>query len=335
MKAGIKTPQTKPQTRNSWLHRFAFFTSCFTFPLIFVGGLVKSHEAGLSVPDWPTTYGYNMFTFPFHMMVGNIFYEHGHRYYASIVGFCILILAIWIWRKESRKWVQKLGLIALVAVSVQGILGGVTVKMFLPWYVSTAHAALAQITFCLTVALSMVTSKWWNGDVTKRANRTYDQLHILTAFTVGAIFIQLLLGAIMRHLNAGLAIPTWPLANGNILPDFTSVGVALNFAHRTWAFIVAILIFTTAYFAIKASKEHPSFKKPAIAGMLLVVMQITLGAMTILTEKEPNWTSLHVVGGAAVLASQFVLAVRVRHLTKRSEQSERAIVLKKMVGAGL
>ena len=119
-------------------------------------------------------------------------------------------------------------------------------------------------------------------------------------------------------MNAGLAIPTWPLANGSLIPDFTSVGVALNFAHRTWAFVVAILIFTTAYFAIKASKEHPSFKKPAIAGMLLVVMQITLGAVTILSEKEPNWTSLHVVGGAAVLASQFVLVVRVRHLTKRS-----------------
>lgn len=337
MKQSIKPPNPilQPRTPAPWLHRFAFFTACFTFPLIFIGGLVKSHEAGLSVPDWPTTYGYNMFTFPIHWMVGNIFYEHGHRLYASLVGFLILILALWIWRKEPRQWVRKLGWIALITVSVQGILGGVTVKMFLPWYVSTTHAALAQITFCMTVALSMVTSKKWNDNVIKIAGSTNDRLHTLTAFTVSAIFIQLLLGAIMRHLNAGLAIPTWPLANGNIFPDFTSIGVALNFAHRTWAFVVAILIFTTAYYAIKASKEHPSFKKSAIAGMVLVVMQITLGAVTILSEKEPNWTSLHVVGGAAVLASQFVLAVRVRHLTKASERTEKSVVIKEMVSAGL
>ena len=169
MKQSISSRNPKPETRTPapWLHRFAFFTSCLTFPLIFVGGLVKSHEAGLSVPDWPTTYGYNMFTFPFHMMVGNIFYEHGHRLYASLVGFLILILALWIWRKETRAWVRKLGWFALLAVCIQGILGGITVKMFLPWYVSTAHAALAQITFCLTVALSMVTSKWWKDDTTK------------------------------------------------------------------------------------------------------------------------------------------------------------------------
>jgi len=316
------TQKSETRNPNKWLHRFAFFTSCFTFPLIFVGGLVKSHEAGLSVPDWPTTYGYNMFTFPFHMMVGNIFYEHGHRYYASIVGFLILILAVWIWRKETRSWVRKLGWWALAAVCVQGILGGVTVKTFLPWYVSTAHAALAQITFCLTVALSMVTSKWWKDDLVKTSNENSNKLHTLTQFTVGAIFIQLLLGAIMRHLNAGLAIPTWPLANGSLIPDFTSVGVALNFAHRNWAFVVAILIFTTAYYALKESKQHPLLKKPAIAGILLVALQITLGAVTILSEKEPNWTSLHVVGGAAVLASQFILAIRVRHFTKCKEITE-------------
>ncbi|MEI8133827.1 MAG: COX15/CtaA family protein [bacterium] len=304
--------------KNSWLHRFAFFTSCLTFPLIFVGGLVKSHEAGLSVPDWPTTYGFNMFSFPIHWMVGNIFYEHGHRLYASLVGFCILVLAILIWRIEDRKWVKRLGWWALVAVSVQGILGGVTVKTFLPWYVSTAHAALAQITFCLTVALSMVTSNRWNDNEQKTQSEFSDKLRSLTQLTVAAIFIQLLFGAIMRHLGAGLAIPTWPLANGGLVPDFTSVGVVLNFIHRNWAYLVAILIFMTAYYALKSTAEFPQLKRPAISGIVLVIFQITLGAVTILSEKEPNWTSLHVVGGAAVLASQFILAVRVRHFTKPS-----------------
>jgi cytochrome c oxidase assembly protein subunit 15 len=322
MKEGSRNKQTEPHNPNKWLHRFAFLTSCITFPLIFIGGLVKSHEAGLSVPDWPTTYGYNMFTFPFHWMVGNIFYEHGHRLYASMVGFLILVLAVWIWRKEPRSWVRKLGWWALAAVSVQGILGGVTVKTFLPWYVSTAHAALAQLTFCLTVALSMVTSKWWKENIVKTSSEFSDRLYTLTGFTVGAIFLQLLFGAIMRHLNAGLAIPTWPLANGNVIPDFTSVGVTLNFIHRNWAYVVAILIFRTAYYALKASAEYPALKRPAIAGIFLVIMQITLGAVTILSEKEPNWTSLHVVGGAAVLASQFILAVKVRHFTGKNEYVE-------------
>ncbi|MDP4221261.1 MAG: COX15/CtaA family protein, partial [Bacteroidota bacterium] len=288
------TQAPKHRTPNLWLHYFAFFTSCLTFPLIFVGGLVKSHEAGLSVPDWPTSYGYNMFTFPFHWMVGNIFYEHGHRLYASLVGFFILVLAIWIWRKEPRAWVRKLGWFTLAAVAVQGILGGITVKTLLLWYVSTAHAALAQTTFCLTVALSMVTSKWWRDDVQKTMSEATDRLQTLTLVTVVAIFIQLLFGAVMRHLNAGLAIPTWPLSNGSLIPEFTSVGVTLNFIHRSWAFVVAILIFTTAYQAIKASKAHPAFRKPAIAGVVFVIIQITLGAITILSEKDPNWTSFHV-----------------------------------------
>ncbi|MEP7233777.1 MAG: COX15/CtaA family protein [Ignavibacteriota bacterium] len=313
--------------KQTWLHRFAFFTTCLTFPLIFVGGLVKSHEAGLSVPDWPTTYGYNMFTFPLHWMVGNIFYEHGHRLYASLVGFCILILAIWIWRKETRKWVRSLGWLTLLAVCVQGVLGGVTVKMFLPWYISSAHAALAQTTFCLTVALSMVTSSWWKDDLVKTAGETSEKLRAISVVTVGAIFIQLVLGAVMRHLGAGLAIPTWPLANGSLIPEFTSVGILLNFLHRNWAFVVAILIFVNAFYAIGAAKEHPILRHSAIAGMIFVIFQITLGVITLLSAKEPNWTSLHVVGGAAVLASQFVLAVRVRHLTSGSTSPQMARTL--------
>jgi cytochrome c oxidase assembly protein subunit 15 len=308
---------------NAWLHRFAFFTACVTFPLIFIGGLVKSHEAGLSVPDWPTTYGYNMFTFPLHWMVGNIFYEHGHRLWAAGVGFCILILALWLWRKEPRAWVRKLGWYTLAAVCIQGALGGLTVKLLLPTWNSTAHAALAQITFCLTVALSMVTRKDWDDTIVKTAGPLSDKLRQVTFITVGAIFIQLLIGAVMRHEEAGLAIPTFPLADGKLIPDFTSFGVAINFTHRVWALVVGILVYRTGFLALKASRQYVSFRRPALAGMILVVIQITLGAVTILSAKEPNWTSLHVVGGAAVLASEFILAVRVRHFTKDST-AERA-----------
>lgn len=313
----MKSISTNGEVRRSvWLHRFAFFTTCLTFPLIFVGGLVKSHEAGLSVPDWPTSYGYNMFTFPLHWMVGGIFYEHGHRLYASAVGLCILVLAFWMWRSEPRKWVKKLGWYSLAAVCVQGALGGLTVYLLLPTWNSTAHAALAQATFCLTVAMSMVTRKDWDDDVVKIGDQRTEKLRRATFITVSAIFLQLILGAVMRHEEAGLAIATFPLADGKLIPDFTSVGVGLNFAHRLWAMVVGILIWRTGLLALKNAKRFPSYRRPAIAGMVLVIIQITLGAVTIWTAKDPNWTSLHVVGGAAVLASQFMLAVRVRHFTR-------------------
>lgn len=309
--------------KNVWLHRFALFTACVTFPLIFVGGLVKSHEAGLSVPDWPTTYGYNMFTFPLHWMVGNIFYEHGHRLWASFVGFCILIMAFWLWRKESRSWVRKLGWWTLAAVCVQGALGGLTVHLLLPTWNSTAHAALAQITFCMTVALAMVTAKKWDDNVTKTSSPLTKRLRSLALISIGVIFIQLLLGAVMRHEEAGLAISTFPLAeNGSIIPDFTSSGVALNFAHRLWAIVVGTIVIMTGIAGLKASREHQEFRASSILGILLVLMQITLGMITIWSAKDPNWTSLHVVGGAAVLASQFVLAMRVHHLTKGHEATQ-------------
>jgi heme a synthase len=319
-----KRTDIRVETRkNLWLHRFAVFTACLTFPLIFIGGLVKSHEAGLSVPDWPTTYGYNMFTFPLHWMVGNIFYEHGHRLWASGVGFFILIMAFWLWRKESRPWVRKLGWFTLAAVSIQGALGGLTVRLLLPTWISTAHAALAQITFCMIVALAMVTAKKWDDNVSKTSSPVTDKLRMLAFVSIGVIFIQLLLGAVMRHEEAGLAIATFPLAeNGSLIPDFVSDGVVLNFAHRLWAMIVGAMVIITGITGIKASKEHSILRASSITGILLVLMQLILGMVTIWSAKDPNWTSLHVVGGAAVLATQFVLAMRVHHLTKRYAQNE-------------
>src|SRR6476646_6654250 len=127
------------------LHRFAKFLPACTILLILAGSLVTSHDAGLSVPDWPTSYGWNMFTFPPSMWVANIFYEHGHRLIASSVGFLTIILAVWLWLKEPRRWVRWLGVTALGTVIAQGLLGGLTVLFFLPAAISTAHAGLAEI----------------------------------------------------------------------------------------------------------------------------------------------------------------------------------------------
>ena len=184
--------------------------------MIVAGGLVTSTGSGLAVPDWPTSYGWNMFTFPMQHMVGGIFYEHGHRLIASGVGFLTVILALWIWKAEPRRWMRVLGFTALAAVCVQGILGGITVLYFLPTPVSTAHAGLAQIFFCLTIAIALFTSRGWTGP---RHEPVDDRMLRLVATTTTAfIYLQILVGATMRHSEAGLAIPDFPLVFGGLVP---------------------------------------------------------------------------------------------------------------------
>src|SRR5437667_176332 len=152
------------------LHRFSTFIAGCTVLLILAGSLVTSHDAGLSVPDWPTSYGWNMFTFPPSMWVANIFYEHGHRLIASTVGFLTIILATWLWLADARPWLKWFGAAALGAIIAQGVLGGLTVLFFLPAAVSTAHAALAEIFLCMTVAIALFTSpRWMEGYGTAEA----------------------------------------------------------------------------------------------------------------------------------------------------------------------
>src|SRR4051794_41009094 len=176
------------------LHRFSTFLAAFTVLLLLAGSLVTSTGSGLSVPDWPTSYGWNMFTFPPSKWVGGILYEHGHRLIASTVGFLTILLAGWLWRAEPRRWVKRLGAAALAAVIVQGVLGGITVLFFLPAAISTAHAALAEIFFCLTVAIALVTSpRWLQGD-----DAVDDPILRRVATTATAlVFVQILVGAAM------------------------------------------------------------------------------------------------------------------------------------------
>src|SRR5258707_2849839 len=146
--------------QNPWLTRYAVITALATLGLICVGGLVTSHEAGLAVPDWPTTYGYNMFVFPFSKWVGGIFYEHTHRLLASAVGLLTVVLALWLWVKEARPWLRWLGVLALIAVILQGVLGGLRVTKMKD-ELGIFHAALAQLFFVLVCAIALFSSNWW------------------------------------------------------------------------------------------------------------------------------------------------------------------------------
>ena len=202
------------------LHLFALLVAASTAVLIFAGGLVTSTGSGLSVPDWPNTYGWFMFTFPLEKMVGGIFYEHSHRLIASTVGFLILVLAVWLWRAEPRRWVRRLGFIALAAVITQGILGGITVLWYLPDPISIAHASLAQIVFCLTTAIALVTSPGWRRALrgVRRRARRRARCGRSRSRRPRSSTCRSSIGATMRHTDAGLAIPDFPLAFGHLIP---------------------------------------------------------------------------------------------------------------------
>jgi heme a synthase len=290
----------------NWLHRYATFVMCCTVVLIAAGGMVTSTGSGLSVPDWPTSYGWNMFTFPLKHWVGGIRYEHSHRLIASTVGMLILTLAVWLWRAEPRVWVRRLGYVALFAVVTQGILGGITVLWFLPDPISIAHAGLAQLVFCLTLTIAIVTSPAWTqgqpiGD---------SSLQTMAAVTTAAIYVQILIGATMRHTGAGLAIPDFPLAFGHIVPPVWSAAVAIHYTHRVGALVVSILVIATAGHVLFQHRARPELRRPALLLLAVLAAQVTLGALTVLTGKQYVINSLHVVTGAAVLGTSLVLTLR-------------------------
>ena len=296
------------------LHRFAKFVAGCTVVLVLAGSLVTSTGSGLSVPDWPTTYGWNMFTFPPSKWVGGILYEHGHRLIASGVGFLTIILATWLWLKEPRRWVAWLGLAALSTVIAQGVLGGLTVMFFLPPAVSTAHAALAEIFFGLTIAIALFSSPDWiagyENPGVQAAHGPTDRLRRIATTTTVLIYAQVLVGATMRHTNAGLAIPDFPLMFGHLVPDHWDPKIAVHFAHRVGAVIVTIAIAATSaevWFHHRRSRE---LTRPAALLPALVAVQLTLGGLTVLSQRDVWINSLHVVCGALVLTTSLVLTLR-------------------------
>src|SRR5215470_10580920 len=300
-----------PPEENIGLHRFAVFTACCTVLLIFVGGLVTSTESGLSVPDWPTTYGWNMFVFPYSKWVGGIFFEHGHRLIASFVGLLTVVLTAWTWLKEKRAWVRWLSTAALAAVILQGVLGGLTVIFLLPAWISTLHACLAQTFFCTVIALAVFGSPGWKrGLPLVKSHAESVPLQTLCAVTTGAVYMQLILGALMRHTNAGLAIPDFPLALGHIIPPFTSNKVIIHFAHRVGAVIVTAMIVWTFSRIARSYSDHRLLFRPALVMMVLVAIQLMLGAITVWTAKAVTPTTVHVLTGALVLGTSFLLTLR-------------------------
>src|SRR6266498_4004631 len=306
----------------SWLNRFAWFTAFATLLLICSGGMVTSKGVGLAVPDWPTTFGYNMFLFPVSKWIGGVLFEHTHRLIASAVGFLTIILAIWLWRSDDRPWACNLGVIALAGVILQGILGGLRVTM-LKDEIGIFHACLAQAFLGLVVLVALVTTKFWRTlSNVFVAPKTFAPIKTLASLITLAIYAQLALGATMRHQHHDLAILDFPTANGAWIPDTSETVIAkinawrdarglsdvdafqiwLQMAHRLLALVTAIAIIAFCLRVWRDARGVPTLSGLSIFWVALVVCQIALGAWTIWSNKAADIATAHVAVGAIMLS---------------------------------
>lgn len=287
----------KTKSDSPWLHRFAILTALATFLLLTAGAMVTTTNSGDSVPDWwfvPISFGTLL-----PPMVGEVFYEHGHRLIASAVGILTIVLAVWLHRAESRPWLKKLGYLAVAAVVLQGILGGLRVlqaeQPFLRPFFAIFHACLAQAFFCLTIAISIFTSRFWRKDSEATENRS--MLPAMASITTAAIYLQVVFGAVMRHTGAWLM------------------------AHIGLAIVVSLLVFATCFVASSRHAASPQLHLPALGMLCVLIAQVALGIGTyylLVKGFERNIgaalvhlvvISGHLVVGAALLSSSLILTL--------------------------
>src|SRR6266576_2788854 len=309
-------------TSGAWLNRFAWLTFVATLLLICSGGMVTSKNVGLAVPDWPTTFGYNMFLFPVSKWVGGILFEHTHRLMGSLVGFLTVILTVWLWLSEDRKWMRNLGLIALGGVILQGILGGLRVTMMKD-EIGIFHACVAQAFFGLLVFIALVTTTFWRSISNLIVDfKKFAPLKTLAIAITIAIYVQLALGATMRHEHRNLAVLDFPTANGAWIPDTSVAALAkinalrdgrgladvtafqiwLHMAHRFLAFIIAIAVVAFWIHVRRDAQSIAALERLSIFWVALVACQITLGAWTIWSNKAADIATAHVAVGAIMLS---------------------------------
>ena len=306
-------------------HRFAVLLACCVVFLISAGALVTSTGSGLSVPDWPLSYG--SLNPPNWWTISTVRAEHGHRLIAGTVAMLTVVLAVWTGIREPRKWVRRLAYLAVAAVLTQALLGGLTVLFFLPTPISVSHAALAEIFLCLTVTLALVTSRWWIDAERERTEvRGTPALFRAARLTTALVFCQILLGAVMRHSGAGLAIPDFPLVFGGLFPPELDFGIGVHYAHRIGALVVTAAIVVTAVRARRVSGASALVRTLWIAMILLVVVQISLGGAVILTGKAALPNTAHVATGATLLATSLLMALGSYRLGGRRRAREQLSV---------
>ncbi len=276
------------------LHRWSILLAFCTLLLVVAGALVTSRDAGLSVPDWPLSYGKLM-----PKMEGGILYEHGHRMIATTVGIFTIVSLVWILRVERRGWMKTLAVVALVAVIAQGVLGGLTVLYLLPWWISSSHASLAELFFSLTVSMAIFTSQRWLAGPSIVPEDSENPLRGLSLAAALCVLGQLFLGAAVRHKALGSIyhICGAPLVTGVVL--WVSMRILLHYARnrelRACAVTLISVTLTQVFLGIAAFMTRIAYAD-AVQPMPLMV----------------TFTVLHVAVGALTLATSIVLAILVR-----------------------
>jgi len=289
--------------KSSWLHRYAILVAVCTLLLVLAGASVTSKEAGLSVPDWPLSYGQ---VIP--EMTGGVLFETGHRMIATVVGMLTVILAIWIARIEKRAWMRRLGWVAVSLVVAQGLLGGATVLLLQPAPISMAHACLAQLFFSVTVAIAVFTSRKWQEGPEPVEDYGWPSLRSLAILAPVLILVQIALGAGFRHRAFGL------------LP------------HVIGAMLVPLVILLTGIFVLQQFPKHRSLRPAAVALLSITGVQVFLGVIAYIARINAAeyplamvlTTVAHVATGGLTLAASVVLAIQIRRnvRVRASESAE-------------
>jgi cytochrome c oxidase assembly protein subunit 15 len=283
------------------------FTACAAFVVITAGALVTSNDAGLSVPDWPTSFGYLVKVPHF---VGGVRYEWSHRMVAGTLGMLTLAIAIWTLLVERRRWLRWLAIGALCTFVTQATLGGMTVLFFQPPWLSTAHATVAQTFFCIAVAIALFTGRRWIEEPSRvDFDSRRPSLFTLTLLSIFLLYVQLILGGMFRHHG----MSWWP--------------------HVVHAVLVAFVLSWTAIRAISVYSDIDAVRRPAILMLSLLITQLCLGFTAFLTRVawgrnavQPELpmvaaTVAHVAVGALLLATTVILSIQVwRHVPVAFEE---------------
>lgn len=317
----VPSSSTSREAFSPWPHRLAVALACVTFPLIWVGGLVTTYDAGMAVPDWPSTYGYNLFLYPWQTWIAgpwDLFIEHGHRLLGSLAGLITIGLLVAVFRTDARRWMRGLAAAALALVIVQGVLGGLRVLLD-ERTLALVHGCVGPAFFALTVGLCVVTSRKWRDATPIAATDAGAKLHLLATATTVIAFVQLVLGAVLRHIPVGAS------------PDLFRVVVIF---HLLFAAVLLVHVAMLSSRALFGRNRHPLLRSPAMLLSLFMVCQIVLGAGAwVVKYSWPSWAgewptaawyttieangllqsmtvTAHSANGSLILATATALAIR-------------------------
>lgn len=345
---------------NRWIHGLSLLCVLATFVLIFIGGMVTSKGAGMAVPDWPLSFGSLNPEGWWHTEPVRL--EHGHRLFASIVGFLTAILAACVWRSvwslpaaavvsfaavkigafcglekltlmhlaiwppalafvvvlllsgkkakaASNGLSRWLAIIAFVAVCVQATLGGLRVTE-ISLLLAGIHGCLGQAFLCVLIALSISLSRWWNQQELRFRGEGLVAMRRVAWIFVASLFLQLILGATVRHSGSGLAIQDFPLSKGRWVPELNYFAETIHYAHRVGALVVSLIAVVLVGFIILRGRRDWTLSLQAQLLVALIAFQIALGAHIIWLMRPPVTTTLHVLNGAFILGLSVAMAMR-------------------------